>query len=242
MKYILFLSIFCIACQQKTTAPARSIDHEILLFSKTAEFRHESIEYAAEQIIAYCNKSGLRFRWTEEAAIFNRDSLSKYDAIVFLSTTGNILDVDQQIAMEQFIQNGKGFVGIHAATDTEYDWPWYNKLVGAYFADHPDEHQEAELLKSNIQHTSTAHLPNAWNCKDEWYNFKSVNKDIQAILYLNEESYEGGTMDGDHPIAWFHYYDGGRSWYTGAGHTKERFDELDFLEHIKQGIIFAAEQ
>ena len=168
--------------------------------------------------------------------------LEEYDAVVFLSTTGDVLNAEQQAAFEAYIQGGGGFAGIHSASDTEYDWPWYGDLVGAYFENHP-ANQDATVKVSDDDHPSTAHLPERWERFDEWYNFQSNPRgDVHVLATLDETSYDpgAGEMGVDHPTAWCHPYDGGRSWYTGGGHTEESYDEPEFREHILGGIQWAA--
>src|SRR5699024_6462022 len=147
------------------------------------------------------------------------------DAIIFLSTTGDVLDLHQQAAFERYIQAGGGYVGVHSATDTEYEWPWYNKLAGAYFMNHPNP---PNVRKATIQITDSTHLsmqglPERWERTDEWYNYKSIYPDIKVLAKLDETTYEGGENGDNHPIAWYHEFDGGKAFYTGGGHTDESF-------------------
>ena len=150
---------------------------KILVFSKTAGFRHASIPKGKEALLLLGKQNNFLVDTTEDASFFTTNTLNQYDAVVFLSTTGDVLNNEQQAAFENFIRSGKGFVGIHAATDTEYDWPWYGKLVGAYFANHPKQ-QNAKLQLTDEQHVSTKHLPKTWERFDEWYNFKNRNNDV----------------------------------------------------------------
>ncbi|MFT2010931.1 ThuA domain-containing protein [Pontibacter sp. 13R65] len=210
----------------------------ILVFSKTAGFRHESIPAGIKALQALAQEHGVRLTATEEAAYFAADSLKMYKAVVFLNTTGDVLNQAQQEAFESYIQAGGGFAGIHAASDTEFDWPWYNKLVGAYFDSHPaTQHAAIEVLDK--KHLSTSHLPDRWERTDEWYNFKSMNPDVQVLANLDESSYEGGKNGSHHPIAWYHAYDGGRAFYTALGHTSESYSEPLFLQHMWGGIRYA---
>lgn len=211
---------------------------KILVFSKTTGFRHDNIEKGAETIIALGNTHGFGVVHSEDAALFTDENLKQYDAVVFLSTTGDIFNDEQKAAFMRYIQAGKGFVGIHAATDTEYKWHWYGKLVGGYFMSHPEvQHADIHVLDKN--HPATAHLPDVWHRKDEWYDFKDLNRDVKLLMQLDEKSYKGGKMGDHHPIAWYHEYDGGRGFYTALGHTKEAFDEPEFLQHIVGGIKYA---
>src|SRR5690606_25301473 len=210
----------------------------ILVFSKTSGFYHKSMPVGIAALQEIGKNNNIIVDTTKNSNYFVEDSLKNYSAVVFLSTTMNVLNVDQQVAFERYIQAGGGFMGIHAATDTEYNWPWYNKLVGAYFASHPHI-QDANILVKDTTHISTNFLPKVWTRKDEWYNFKNINPNIKVLAYLDENSYQGGKNNGDHPIIWYHEYDGGRSFYTGGGHTDESFSEPLFLEHLLGGLKYA---
>ena len=152
----------------------------------------------------------------------------------------DVLGADQEQAFKNYINNGGNYMGIHAASDTEYDWPWYGKLVGAYFTSHPNDPnvREAKMNVVNRQHLSTSHLNDTWERNDEWYNYKNINPDMNVLIYLDETSYEGGTNGDNHPIAWYYEFDGGRVFYTGGGHTKESYDEPDFQKHLIGGINY----
>ncbi|NBP52508.1 MAG: ThuA domain-containing protein, partial [Actinobacteria bacterium] len=213
----------------------------VLVFSRTAGFRHASIPEG----IAAVRELGTG-RWetdaTEDPSAFAEDTLRRYRAVVFLSTTGDVLDPSQEAAFERYIRAGGGFAGIHAATDTEYGWPWYGKLVGARFATHPPV-QEAVVRVEDRAHPSTRMLPTEWRRSDEWYSFQeNPRRGVHVLANLDERSYAPGaaTMGADHPAAWCHEFDGGRSWYTAGGHTKESFAEPLFRQHLAEGISWAA--
>ena len=212
----------------------------VLVFSRTMGFRHLSIPDG----IGAIRELGIG-RWcvdaTEDPAAFTADNLRRYRAVVFLSTTGNVLDDAQQKAFEDYFRAGNGWVGIHAAADTEYEWPWYGKLVGAWFKGHP-RNQQATVNVEDRTHRSTAMLPAEWKRLDEWYSFRSnPRSDVHVLASLDEKSYDPEKVPmGDHPIAWYHEFDGGRAWYTALGHTKESYSEKLFLEHVREGIEWAA--
>lgn len=216
----------------------QKVKPRVLVFSKTAGYRHESIATGKAAIIKLGKENGFRVDTTENENYFNEDSLKNYSAVVFLNTTGNVLNSPQQISFERFIQAGGGYAGIHAAADTEYDWPWYGKLAGGYFISHP-QIQEATLNVSDRNHISSRHLPEKWNRKDEWYNYKELNPDVKVLISLDEKSYKGGANGDNHPIAWFHEFDGGRAFYSGMGHTNESYADPLFLKHILGGIKYA---
>jgi len=231
MNRLLILLFFILA-----TGFVANAQRRVLIFSKTKGFRHSSIEKGAEVLKLLLDKENIGSDHSEDAALFTDGELQKYGAVIFLSTTGDILDSAQQAAFVRFIQSGKGFVGIHAATDTEFDWPWYNGLVGAYFASHPAV-QKAKIDVLDQKHPATAHLDKVWLHKDEWYNFKDVKDGLHVLMNLDEKSYEGGKMGDHHPISWSHTYDGGKVFYTGLGHTAESYDEAEFRQHLIGGIL-----
>lgn len=240
----LIVGCFLVGCvmgvvqDKPTTAPAQQ--PRILIFHKTAGYRHASIETGIAAIKKLGDQNDFLVDATQDSATFTEKNLARYKVVVFLSTTGDILNDQQQTAFEKFIQAGGGYVGIHAASDTEYEWPWYGKLVGAYFKSHPAV-QDASIDVTDLKHISTKHLPKRWQRRDEWYDYRnSPRKNVHILAKLDESTYENGSMGDDHPIAWCHKYDGGRAWYTGGGHTKESYAEEMFLKHLLGGIQWAA--
>lgn len=229
--YLAVAVLFCLLLSCTDQGPKR-----VLVFSKTAGYRHESIEAGKPALIELGKQKGFEVDTTEDASLINEENLKRYNAVIFLSTTLNVLDVVQQNDLKRFIQAGGGFVGIHAAADTEYEWPWYGKLVGAWFKSHPKT-QEAKVKKADP--FATEGLPDEWVRTDEWYNYKNISEDIKVVLALDETSYEGGENGDNHPIAWYHDYDGGRSFYTGMGHTHESYADSLFMGHLYQGIEYA---
>lgn len=214
-------------------------DVHVLVFTRTAGFRHDSIPDAISAIDTLGAENGFSVEATEDPSVFQDGALGRYAAVAFVLTTGDVLDDTQQAAFERYIRAGGGYVGVHSATDTEYDWPWYGGLVGAYFADHPPGTYQAAVL---VEDQTQALLPESWLRTDEWYNFRSNPRDVpdmHVLASLDEASYTGGTM-GDHPIAWWHAYDGGRAWYTAGGHTPESYREPLFVAHLLSGIQYAA--
>jgi type 1 glutamine amidotransferase len=211
----------------------------VLVFSKTAGFRHASIPAAIAALETLGADNDFAVETTEDASIFTDAELGRFDAVVFLMTTGDVLDAGQQGAFERFIQQGGGFVGVHSATDTEYSWPWYGGLVGAYFESHPAV-QEAIIRILDHTHPAVATLPDEWVRTDEWYNFQAVPTGVEVLALLDEGSYQGGKHGSPHPIAWYHNYDGGRSFYTAGGHTIDSYSERLFLDHLLGGIVYAA--
>jgi len=225
-------------------------DKGVLIFSKTNGFRHESIEPGIEALKKAGKEKGWDVRATENGAFFNDDYLRRFKVVVFLSTTGDVLTPDQEKAFERFVENGGGYVGIHAASDTEYAWEWYDHMLGTHFRDHPlyPEHTPvAEIITDVRDHPTTKHLPAKWRRADEWYNFKQSvrGKDsIQVLLTLNEATYKATwpkAMGGDHPISWTNKVGKGRIFYTGMGHTNETFTDPNAMPHIVAGIEWAGQ-
>ncbi|WP_081686370.1 ThuA domain-containing protein [Candidatus Solirubrobacter pratensis] len=228
-----------------------------LVFSKTAGFRHDSIPQGIAAIKQLGQQKNFQVDATEDASLFTDAVLSHYDTVIWLSTTGDVLNDAQQAAFERFIRAGGGYTGIHAAADTEYSWPWYGKLVGSYFRNHPSGTPTADVLVEDANDPSDAGLPARWTRTDEWYNYKSPlfatvgdadysprnTTGVHVLLKMDEATYDeqdDNTTDDDHPISWCQKYDGGRSWYTGMGHTQQSFSEAGFLTHIEAGIEIAA--
>ncbi|EFH84149.1 ThuA domain-containing protein [Ktedonobacter racemifer] len=213
----------------------------LLIFSRTTGFRHASIPDGIASIKQIAAAQQVAVDATEDASTFTPANLMRYRAIIFLSTSGNVLDAAQKAAFEGYIRAGGGYVGIHSASDTEYNWPWYGQLVGAYFKSHPSRLQLAHLTVEERHHPSTAKLPRSWTRVDEWYNFRSNPRShVHVLLTIDETSYQGGEMNGDHPISWYHTFDGGRAWYTAMGHTSASFAEPLFRAHLWGGILYAA--
>ena len=238
-KQFVFLSLLsCILFSCKDESAGSKSGRRILVFSKTNGFRHSSIPNGKTAIQKLGKENDFDVDVTEDSLAFAEDNLKKYAAVIFLNTTGNILSYKQEAAFERFIQAGGGYVGIHSATDTEYDWIWYAKLAGANFESHPKQ-QNAKINIVDKDHPSTKHLPDTWERFDEWYNFKNLNKDVHVLAKIDEKSYEGGKMGDDHPMAWYHEYDGGRAFYTEFGHTEESYVDSNYLKHILGGIQYA---
>lgn len=230
-------SLSLLSCNRKTPA--------VLIFSKTEGFTHDAIPDGIEAIMKLGQEHGFDVDTTTNAALFTEEHLQNYSAIIFLNTTGNVLNPQQETEMQRYIQSGGGFVGVHAAADTEYHWGWYGRLVGGYFLDHPginDPHpnvQPGTILVADPNHPSTEFLPERWERTDEWYSYRDIYEEVNVLLKLDEQSYQGGAEMGDHPVAWYHEFDGGRSFYTGLGHTKESYSDELFLQHLLAGIEYA---
>ncbi|PUZ27629.1 Glucose/arabinose dehydrogenase, beta-propeller fold [Chitinophaga costaii] len=240
MRYIHFLwgALLVLAlatgCKQKREGQPR-----VLVFSKTQGLLHNAIPAAIKAIRQLGVENAFTIDTTTNAGYFTEDSLQHYAAVIFLNTTGDVLNNYQEADLERYIQAGGGYVGIHAAADTKYDWGWYGGLVGAYLQDHPAGTDKAKLIVTDKQFPATAGLPDTWEHTDEWYNFKKVDPTIKVVMKVDEKSYTGGKMGDNHPISWFHDYDGGRAFYTALGHTEAAFQDPNVLKHLLGGIQYA---
>ncbi|MYR29052.1 ThuA domain-containing protein [Streptomyces sp. SID4945] len=216
--------------------------YDVLVFSKTAGFRHDSIPTGIATFQELGGEHGFTVTATEDASAFTPANLAAYDAVVFLSTTGDVLDDTQQDALQAYVDDGGGFMGVHAAADTEYDWPYYQQLVGAWFKSHPAI-QDAVVETEDHEHPATAHFGPTWLHNDELYNYRTDPRGrVHVLQTLDESSYTGGEMGEDHPITWCHPQETGRSFYTGLGHTNESYADPDFRQLLLGGLEYAAGQ
>ena len=226
----------------KVLTTAATGQPSVLLFSRTTSFRHQSMAAGIAGVTALAQQAGIGLTGTEDPAQFTDAFLAGFDAVVFLNTSGDVLDAPGQAAFERYIAAGHGYVGVHAASDCEYDWPWYGGLVGAYFTGHSDI-VPATLKVEPVTHPALAGLPSPWMRSDEWYGFRTnPRSQVTVLLTADETTFDPGTgtMGADHPIAWFHQYQGGRAFYTALGHTPETFSEPAFVSHLLGGIRYAA--
>ncbi|MEN2487954.1 ThuA domain-containing protein [Flavobacterium sp. B11] len=233
-----FLVSFHIKNKEQTTSYKTK---QVLIFSKTNGFRHESIPAGIAAIKKLGQENHFIVDATEDSLAINSKNLKQYQAVIFLSASGNVLDKNQKLALQKFIENGNGFVGIHSATNCEPDWSWYTQMIGGIFEGHP-EPQNAKLIIVDHEHLSTKHLPAIWERKDEWYNFKYLNPNVNVLIKIDESSYKGGKHGINHPLAWYHDYDGGRVFYTALGHSSESYSDPLFVQHLLGGITYTIDK
>ena len=210
-------------------------DDAVLVFTRTAKFRHDSIPTAVATLRALATAQGLRTDHGEDPAVFTAANLARYRAVVFANTTGDVLDEAQQAALQAYVEGGGGFLGLHSAADTEYDWPWYGELVGAWFHKHPPGLQTAQVTLHGAGHDGQR-----WTITDELYNYRRNPRPwVQVLATVDETSYTGGTMGSDHPIAWCRPMQQGRSWYTGFGHDDAVFADEQVRALLRRGLAYA---
>ncbi len=238
--------------------PLETGPFKALLFSRTAGFRHNSIEVGTAALKDIGNANGFTVDSTEDPTAFSAANLAQYRVVIWLNTTLTVLDTPaQRQALQDFLARGGGYVGIHSAADTEHDWPWYGSLVGAYFKSHPPQ-QVGRFRIEAADHPSVAHLANPYTIFDEFYSFQTNPRGtVRVLMNIDETSYApnpntsclpdsptfpnglSGVM-GDHPMSWCHDRMGGRAWYTALGHEAALYQLPDFRTHVLQGILTAA--
>jgi type 1 glutamine amidotransferase len=243
---VLLLSVFGLLA----AGAVRAEQFSALLFTKTAGWHHESTHAGVTAVRALGELHDFKVNWTENAElVFNDKELAKYKVIIFLSTTGDVLNAEQQAVFERYIKAGGGFVGIHAAADTEYDWPFYTKMVGHMFHIHPAV-QTATIKVENADFPGMDRFAKRFLATEEWYEYDaSRSNKLKYLLSVDEKTYapyakwgpkEGKGMGAFHPLAWYQEYEGGRAFYTALGHLPATFGDANFMHHVYGGIYWAA--
>lgn len=230
-------------------APLQAAQFKVLLFTKTAGWQHEAVHAGVTAVQELGKLHDFEVFWSADAArVMNDAELSKYQAVVFLLTTGDVLDERQQAAFERYIRRGGGYVGVHSAADTEYGWPWYTKMVGHMFHVHPAV-QTAVLKVERSDFPGMERFAARNLFTDEWYEYGPARARLHYLLSVDESSYDPNTtwpdrqgkgMGAFHPVAWYQHYDGGRAFYTGLGHLAATYRDPLFLHHLYGGIYWAA--
>lgn len=230
-------TVFYTACTSADKRPAR-----ILVFTKTAGFRHiDAIEAGIPALKKLGETRGFTVDTTEDAGRFNEEDLKRYRAVIFLNVSGEVFDAEQRTAFQRYIQAGGGFVGIHAPVDAERTWPWYGQMIGAYFRSHPANPnvQKGTYVFTGEKQPVLDSLPARFERTDEFYDFDIMNPAIQVLVTIDEKTYQGGKTGDNHPAVWYHDFEGGRSFYTAMGHTKESYSDPVFLKIVGDGIAYA---
>ncbi len=251
-------TLLAIAVPPPTLAQARAAKapsklDQVLVFTRTETFRHSSIDDAVAAVQRLGSQNGFRIERTENPAAFTDRNLRRYDVVMFVLTTGDVLDPPQEQALERYMRRGGGYAGVHSAADTEHDWSFYGRLVGAYFRVHPLIYTPAMFTNEAHRNASTRHLPRQFGVTDEHYSFDhSPRGEVKVLLSIDENSYmvnpntsilNGQVSDGhmgDHPMAWCHRNVGGPSWYTAIGHSDTLYSKTFYLKHLLGGIRIAA--
>lgn len=247
VKFLLALAIVTLCIQPNASAQTKQF--KALLVTTTNGWHHESVHYGVVALKELAIRNYFDVTLLENPKGFTDKYVEQFQVIIFLNTTANIFDSAQEKVMERFIKSGKGYVGIHSASDTEYDWDWYTKLVGRMFYIHP----VIQTAKLNIIDASFPGLQGFANNKlwtDEWYEFgPEKTTGLNYVLAVDESTYDPKVQWGEkkatgmgklHPISWYHNYDGGRSFYTALGHLPAVYSDQAFLNHLYAGILWAA--
>jgi type 1 glutamine amidotransferase len=225
----------------------------VFVFSKTIGFYHNSKSNAVKSLFEIAHSNNWNITFSEDSLLFTKKELSKYNVVVFLLTTGiGLLNEEQKLALQKYVEGGGGFVGVHSVTDTEYKWPWFEKLVGAHFVGHPPEHA-ANLIIENKTHPATKCFDkDTVEWKDEFYSFDRnprKNDNVHVLISIDENSYninenlwfkDKNIVMGDHPLVWYQNMGRGRSLQTALGHAAETYDIPTFRAHLTGAINWAA--
>jgi type 1 glutamine amidotransferase len=224
-----------------SAAPAR----KLLIFSETTGFRHASIEAGISAFRAMGQRLGMQVQASEDSAVFTPAGLADVAAIVLLSNTTKRNDAAtdyftpaQRAAFEAYVHRGGGVVGIHAATDSHYHWPWYGRMIGARFERHPQGTPTGVIRIVDPRHPANATLPPSQRRTDEYYYFADYNPEMHLLATLDPASIGEADVN-PNPISWAHEFEGGRIFYTAMGHTPESFSEPFFLRHVENGLKWA---
>lgn len=222
----------------------------VLLVTETAGWHHPSIVAAVPAVQQLARRNSFRLDWQQEGQRITDERLAAFDVLLLINTTGDIFDAEEQGAVERFIQSGKGYVGVHAASDTEYGWPWYTEMLGHMFKIHPHE-QTAMLDVHDNAFPGLTGWPSRLMWTDEYYEFHTGERrpGFNYLITVDESTYDTRAKWGDnvarghgdfHPVSWYREYDGGRMFYTSLGHIPGVFSEPYFLDHLMGGLYYAA--
>ncbi|PVD51355.1 ThuA domain-containing protein [Terrimonas sp.] len=216
----------------------------VLVYTKNGKgYIHDNRAACTAAIQEIGKQQGFKVDVSDDAASMTEDNLKKYTLVIFNNTNNETFDTDEQkVAFMRYVQAGGGFVGIHSATGSERQWPWFKRLIGASFLRHA-KHQPFKEIIIDDTHPSTSFLPKIWQRDDECYFFKEYNPDIHVLIVhdlpplddKDKPAYYGGTSS---PSVWCHEFDGGRQWYTSLGHDSATYAEPEFQKHILGGIIW----
>jgi len=240
--FLLLIAVFACHAQNKKI--------NVLVFSKTTGFRHNSISSGLKMMSDLAQDRKWILTATENADLFTPEFLKTFDAVVFLNPTMEVLNDQQQKNFEEFMATGKGFVGIHAAADCEYEWPWYGKLNGAFFKTHPPA-QTGTVIFEDTDHPTMVPFKGmkTYRTFDEWYSFKeNPRAKVNVLARLDETSLDQATLKdekwkmNDHPLIWYQETGNSRSYYTVFGHTPEAFQDPKVKEHIGCAVDWVAKR
>lgn len=232
-------------------SPPGGANVRVLLFHGSAAAGDESplVNAGIEAIekIGLSGPENQRFQVTatDNASVFTNDTrLSRFNAVVFLTGGGDVLDPAQEAGLEAYMEAGGGFVGIHDAARAEPYSDWFTGLIGARpAASGPADVQRATVEVGDRQHPATKSLPQEWKRPDKWLNWeRNPSGEVHTVARVRESTYRpgAGANGADHPVSWCRDYDGGRSFYTGMGGTASSYDETDFRDHLRGALLWTS--
>lgn len=238
----------CATASAAGDAAAAADKPRVLLFSHSTGYRHASIEPGVEAIKALGGREGMEIVATEDPGVFSPGALADYDAIIFLSTSTKKDDPSSEWfqgarrdALQSFVRGGGGIVGIHAASDSHYHWPWYVDMIGGHFVSHPEGTPEGTLTVVDRGHPTTQGVDPTMRRVDEWYYFGDFDPTTNVLITLDPASI--GEKDANaNPVSWAHEFEGGRVFYTAMGHTAETYRDKNFLTHLAAGLRWAMDE
>jgi type 1 glutamine amidotransferase len=235
------------AAMLANTAAMAAEKTRVLIYSGSTGFRHDSIPAAVEAVKGIATKMGYDFDATEDPSIFTAEKLAAYRAIVFVSSTTDPKKPESEWfvgprrdALVGFLEAGNGVVGLHAAGDSHYHWPWYGQMMGGYFERHPRGTPKGTLTVVDAKHPATAKLPKTVTRNDEWYYYKDFNPLMHVLITVDPKSIGDGEADANpNPNTWYHQFGGGRVFYTGLGHTSESYSEPYMVTLLSGALTWA---
>jgi type 1 glutamine amidotransferase len=224
----------------------------ILVFTKNGKgYVHENIPASIAALHKLGKENNFFTDTTTNAALFTDENLRKYDAVIFSNTNNDVFDTEEQrVAFMRYIQAGGGFMGIHSASGTERNWKWFKLMLGATFLRHPP-FQPFPVYVLEKKHPAAKNLTSRWETNDECYFFKEINPTIKVLLVADisniKEAADGKntrpeTFGNRYPAAWCQEFDGGRTWYTALGHSKEDYSNPTYLAHILEGLKWVTDK
>ncbi|MES2443901.1 MAG: ThuA domain-containing protein [Pseudomonadota bacterium] len=243
MRNLLRLLLLLIGAAAIVGPAAAAARHpHVLIFSYSTGYRHASIEAGVAAVKAMGERAGMTMVASADPDIFSEAGLKAFDAIVFVSNTTKPKEPESEWftgtrrdALQAFVHRGGGIVGIHAAADSHYNWPWFGRLMGGRFVRHPQGTPEGVVTIVDSKHPSTKGLARSVKRVDEWYYYDDFNPQVRLLVVLDPQSI--GEKDvNPNPMSWSQEFEGGRVFYTGMGHTPESYAEPWFLKHLEGGL------
>lgn len=249
MKKYLFI-VLIVASVMTNAQDQNFAGKQILIYTRNGDgYVHDNIAASVEALEEICKSMNVETSVTDDPTIFESAAFLQFDAVIFTNTNNEaFLNELQRVNFQKFIRSGKGFVGVHSACGSERDWPWFWSMLGGKFVRHP-KLQEFDIKITNKDHPSTLHLPETWRWEDECYFMDQLNPAINVLISVDLTSLKDdgkreypGTVFGDlFPLAWYHEFEGGKSWYTALGHKIGYYSDKNFRQHLSGGIQWVLE-